>query len=256
MSLTIRCTADTVCTMSDLIPTPERVERRWLDRLQAAIEVLLLSGLVSGFFAILPFSLRAKGNPTLTKDVPTVVLYLLLESWITLIMLFAILKAHGETLRDLGWRTRQWVTDATCGVVLVPVLFVLSGGVNLVFRSWIPKYFTERNPLTEIIRTPHDLALFLLAAFIAGGIKEEFQRAFILIRFREHLGGSGLGLTVWSVAFGLGHYVQGPQGIVAASLFGFLFGLIYLVRGSLIAPIVAHSLYDASALLGYWFTRG
>ncbi len=242
--------------MNDLIPTPERAERRWLDRLQAFLEVLLLSGLVSGFFAILPFSLRAKGSLALTRDVPTVVLYLLLESWITLVMLFAILKAHGETLRDLGWRTAQWAGDVSCGVALVPLLFLLSGGVNLAFRLWLPRFFTERNPLTEIIRTPHDLALFLVAAFIAGGIKEELQRAFMLIRFREHLGGSSVGLLVWSVAFGAGHYVQGPQGMVAATLFGFLFGLIYLIRGSLIAPIVAHSLYDASALLGYWFTRG
>ncbi len=248
-------TADTVSPMNDMIPTPERVERRWLDRVQAIIEVLLMSGLVSGFFAILPFSLRTSGHPSVTQDVPTVVLYLLLESWITLILLFVILKAHGESLAVLGWRTRQWATDVTYGIFLVPLLFALSGFVNLAFRSWLPKYYTERNPLTEIIRTPHDLALFLMAAFIAGGIKEELQRAFILIRFRDHLGGSAVGLLVWSLAFGAGHYVQGPQGMVSATLFGFLFGLIYLARRSLIAPIVAHSLYDASALLGYWFTR-
>ncbi len=247
--------ADTVSNMNDLLPTPDRVERRWMDRLQALVEVLLLSGLVSGFFAVLPFSLRSTGNPAVTKDVPSIVLYLLLESWITLVLLFAILRVHHESIRDLGWRTAQWATDATYGVVLVPLLFVLSGAVNLSFRSWLPKYYVERNPLTDMIRTPHDLGLFLLAAFIAGGIKEEFQRAFILIRFREHLGGAGVGLLVWSVAFGLGHYVQGLQGVVAATLFGFLFGLVYLARRSLIAPIVAHSLYDASALLGYWLTR-
>ncbi len=249
-------TAGTVCSMNELIPQPERAEHRWLDRIQALIEVLLLSGMVSGFLAILPFSLRAKGHPILTRDVPSVVTYLLLESWITLVLLFAVLRAHRETLRDLGWRTRQWVTDATYGIALVPLLFALGGAVNAAFRSWWPKYYVEQNPLTQIIRTPHDLGLFLLAAFIAGGIKEELQRAFILNRFRDHLGGSGIGLLVWSIAFGLGHYVQGLQGIVAATLFGFLFGLSYLVRGSLIAPIVAHSLYDASALLGYWFTRG
>ncbi len=241
--------------MNSLIPTPERAERPWLDRCQALIEVLLLSGLVSGFFAVLPFSLRIKGNSSLTKDVQTVVRYLLLESWITLVLLFAVLRAHCETMRDLGWRTRRWLSDATIGVALVPVLFFLSGAVNLCFRSWLPKYYVDRNPLTDIIRTPHDLALFLLVALIAGGIKEELQRAFILIRFREHLGGAGVGLLVWSLAFGAGHYVQGLQGIVAATVFGFLFGLLYLARGSLIAPIVAHSLYDTAALLGYWFTR-
>ncbi len=242
--------------MNDFIPTSDRAERPWLDRIQALIEVLLLSGLVSGFFAILPFSLRIKGNPSITKDVQTVTLYLLLEAWITLVMLFAVLRAHRETLRDLGWRTRHWLSDAAIGIALVPALFLLSGAVNLSFRIWLPRYYTDRNPLTEIIRTPQDLALFLIAALIAGGIKEELQRAFILTRFREHLGGSAVGLLVWSLAFGAGHYVQGFQGVVAATLFGFLFGLAYLARGSLVAPIVAHSLYDTAALLGYWFTRG
>ena len=72
-------------------------------------------------------------------------------------------------------------------------------------RHYFPRFYTERNPLMEAIRTPSDLALFLVAAVLAGGIKEELQRAFILTRFRDHLGGAGLGLILWSSAFGAGH---------------------------------------------------
>jgi hypothetical protein len=241
--------------MDDFIPTREQPQQRWQDRIQALIEVLLLSGLVSGFFAVLPFSLRARGNLSLTKDVTTVALYLLLESWIALVILYAVMRAHGETPRDLGWRTRHWRSDSIIGAALVPALFLFSAAVNYSFRTWLPHYYVDQNPLTQTIQTPRDLGLFLVAALIAGGIKEELQRAFILIRFRDHLGGSGLGLLVWSVAFGAGHYVQGPQGVVSATLFGFMFGLVYLARRSLIAPIVAHSLYDTAAILGYWFTR-
>jgi uncharacterized protein len=111
----------------------------------------------------------------------------------------------------------------------------------------------ETNPLIEIIRTPQQLGLFIFSALIAGGIKEELQRAFILSRFRKYLGGSLAGLILWSLAFGAGHYAQGVQGIVVASIFGFIFGMIYLISGSLVAPIVAHSIYDTLALLGYWY---
>lgn len=241
--------------MNDLYPAPDRARRNWLGKIQASIEVLLLSGLVSGFFAILPFSLRVRGNASITRDVQTVVLYLLLESWITFVLLYAVLRANRETLGDIGLRTRRWLAEATIGTAAVPLLFLLGGMVNLAFRFFLPQYYIERNPLTELIRTPRDLLLFMLAALIAGGIKEELQRAFVLTRFREHLGGSAVGLLVWSLAFGAGHYVQGVQGVVAATLFGFLFGFLYIIRGSIVAPIVAHSVYDVAAIIGYWFTR-
>jgi membrane protease YdiL (CAAX protease family) len=38
-----------------------------------------------------------------------------------------------------------------------------------------------------------------------------------------------------------------------ATLFGLVFGLLYLMRGSLVAPMVAHGAYDTAALLLYWF---
>jgi membrane protease YdiL (CAAX protease family) len=253
--LTLAVAADTVCVMNEITPPSPRTDRTWLDRLQAIIEVFLLSGLVSGFFAVLPFSLRAEGNLSLTRDARTVALYLLLDTGICLVLLFIVLGAHRETLRDLGVRFAHWRFDALLGFGVVPVLFVLNMVVGLAFRTLLPRYYIDRNPLTEIIHTPQELALFLLSAFIAGGIKEELQRAFILTRFRRYLGGAWVGLFVWSLAFGAGHYAQGLQGVAAAALFGFLFGLIYLLRGSLIAPIVAHSLYDTAALLGYWFSR-
>jgi len=247
--------ADTVSAMDEIIPPPLPKERAWLDRLQAVLEVFLLSGLVSGFFAVLPFSLQAKGGLALTRDARTVALYLLLDTGISLILLFVILGVHRETLRGLGMRFTHWRFDAVLGLGVVPVLFILNAMVGVGFRILLPRYYIDRNPLTEIIHTPQELALFLLSAFVAGGIKEELQRAFIITRFRRHLGGAWLGLVIWSLAFGAGHYAQGLQGIVAATLFGFLFGLIYLLRGSLIAPILAHSLYDTAALLGYWISR-
>jgi membrane protease YdiL (CAAX protease family) len=64
-----------------------------------------------------------------------------------------------------------------------------------------------------------------------------------------------LGLIVWSLAFGAGHYVQGVH-ITIATIYGFVFGILYLLRGSLIAPIVAHAAYDTMALLIYWFAAG
>jgi len=224
-----------------------------MDRFQALFEVLLVSGLISSILAALPFSfLLGKNAGLLLRDVRFLSMFLLLESGITFLLLKVVLKAHGETLRGLGWRWDRWRFNLGLGLALVPLLFLINAAVSLVFRVYLPQYYTERNPLMEIIHTPQQLALFIFAALIAGGFKEELQRAFILNKFRRFLGGAAAGLILWSLAFGAGHYVQGVQGVFLASVYGLLFGIVYLMSGSLVAPIVAHGAYDTLALLGYW----
>jgi membrane protease YdiL (CAAX protease family) len=232
----------------------ELPRKPWIDRIQAVVEILLLSGLVSGFCATLPLPLFHIGDMDfLLKDSKILSFYLLLESGITFFILAVVLKLHRETLDSLGLRWESWKRNAVIGLALVPLLFFINAIVALVFKVYLPRFYTEQNPLIQNVQTRQQLALFVFSAIVAGGIKEELQRAFILNRFRTYLGGAGAGLVIWSLAFGAGHYVQGVPGVVIAALYGFVFGTIYLLSGSLIAPIVAHGLYDSLAILAYWF---
>jgi membrane protease YdiL (CAAX protease family) len=256
MILTGAGAVDRVFRMSDFPLATDPPQNSWLDKLQAIIEVLLLSGLVSGFFAALPFSIRAMGkSEMILTNARLVAASILLEAGICFVLLWLLLRLHRETLKDFSLHLDRWRSDVTVGVSLVPFLFLANFAVTAGFRFFLPKYFLDRNPLTDIIHTPAELAIFIGAALVAGGIKEEVQRAFILTRFRQHLGGATLGLFLWSIVFGAQHYVQGLQGIVTATFFGFLFGVVYLVRGSLLAPMVAHGVYDTLALLGYWVSQ-
>jgi membrane protease YdiL (CAAX protease family) len=232
---------------------PYSVQKNWTSRIQAFFEVLLISGLFSSILAILPFYAILGKSAGLMTDAISTSLYLLLESVITFLLLAMLLKLNSESIRDLGLHWARWRPNVIAGMIVVPFLFIINLFVAYIFQKYFSKYFLETNPLLEIIRTPQQLGLFIFSALIAGGIKEELQRAFILSRFRKYLGGSLAGLVLWSIAFGAGHYAQGVQGIVVASIFGFIFGMIYLISGSLIAPIVAHSIYDTLALLGYWY---
>jgi len=216
-----------------------------------------MSGIISSFLAAFPIiGFRAGRGESLLTDAKTVSFYLLLESAISFLILAFILKAHGEPVGSLGLRWKNWKRNVTAGLVLVPLFFIINGVVAILFKTYLPKYYMELNPLTNMIQTPQQLALFIFSALVAGGIKEELQRAFIINRFRACLGGAGIGLILWSLAFGAGHYLQGVQGIAIASLYGFFFGLVYILSGSLIAPIVAHSAYDTLVLLIYWFLSG
>jgi uncharacterized protein len=231
--------------------------RPLVEKLLAFFEVILLSGLASSSLAYLPlFIVHGKKLDLLASNAKTVSFFLILESAITLLLLAAVLGIHGESFRDLGLRLDRWKTNLSIGLALVPLLFLINALVAFVFRTYLPKYFVEQNPLIDIIRTPQQLVLFIFSALFAGGIKEELQRAFIIRRFSRYLGGAGLGLVLWSFAFGAGHSAQGAQGITAAVLYGFAFGILYLMRGSLIPPMVAHGVYNSLVLLLYWFSSG
>jgi membrane protease YdiL (CAAX protease family) len=238
-------------------PFPDKPRKPLIEKFLALFEVLLLSGLLSSSLAALPLAaFYRKSAELLTNNVKTLSSFLLLETAITICLLLMVLKVHQETICSLGLQWARWKLNLLIGLALVPFLFLINDIVAIAFRLYLPKYYTERNPLTEIIHTPSQLALFVFSALIAGGIKEELQRAFILNRFGRYLGGAGVGLVLWSLAFGAGHYVQGAQGVTIATIYGLIFGITYLLSGSLIAPIVAHGAYDALALLAYWFISG
>jgi membrane protease YdiL (CAAX protease family) len=240
--------------MNSLPPNPDLPRKTIMDRIQALFEVLLLSGLFSSVLAGLilhPF--YGKKPPDLLADAKILSVFLLLESAVTFLILAVILKFRREAISSLGLRWHRWKFHFAVGLALVPLLFLLNGVVTVVFQTYFPQYYLAQNPLIQLIQTPRQLVLIIFSALIAGGIKEELQRAFILTRFREYLGGAGIGLIVWSIGFGAGHYVQGVQGVVAATIYGLIFGIIYLQSRSLIAPITAHGAYDSVALIAYWF---
>jgi hypothetical protein len=86
--------------------------------------------------------------------------------------------------------------------------------------------------------------LFALAVVVAGGIREEIQRAFLLHRFEVWLGGRTVGVIVASAAFGAGHLVQGVDAVIATGLLGAFWGVVYLRRRSVVAPMVSHAGFD------------
>ena len=70
---------------------------------------------------------------------------------------------------------------------------------------------------------------------VAGGVREELQRAFLLHRFRNDLGQPWMGLLITSLAFGLGHTLQGLDAAMITGTLGAIWGAMYLTRGSALA---------------------
>jgi membrane protease YdiL (CAAX protease family) len=102
-----------------------------------------------------------------------------------------------------------------------------------------------------MMTTPRDTAIFAVVVLFAGGVREEVQRAFIIRRFDQYLGGAALGILIFSIVFGLGHVDQGYAAAIATGVLGAAWGVLYWWRQSIIAPMVCHAGFNLSQLLKY-----
>ena len=90
--------------------------------------------------------------------------------------------------------------------------------------------------------------LFVLVALSAGVGEELLFRGFGL-RFLAHFGLAGFTLLLAAAAaFGLLHLYQGAVGVLATSVIDLLLSAVYIATGSLVAPIVLHTLIDLRPL--------
>jgi len=217
-------------------------------RVVALIEVLLCSDVVTQFAiggTLLALGFQPR-NPDGQLSVAYVVALSLGDAALLIGIIFALLFAHGERPRDVFIGRRGVVSEAAFGLWLLPITFALAAAVILSVRRFAPSlHNVENNPLQGLLGTPSDAWWFALVVVVAGGVREEIQRAFLLHRFDVWLGGRTVGVVVTSIAFGAGHFtIQGIDAGLATGLLGLMWALVYLRRRSAIAPMVSHAGFD------------
>lgn len=220
-------------------PVPGRVA-------PALVEVVLCSGfptqlVLSALLAAAGFAALA---PTGEPSFGYVVALTLLDVVVVVGLVAAFLRARNESVRELLLGARPPQREAALGVLLTPPIVVAAIG-GFLLLGWLAPGLRNvpDNPFEAMLGTPGRALLFTLVVVLAGGFREELQRAFILRRFDQHLqhlGGGWLGLAVFSVAFGLGHFIQGWDTVVVTGALGVLWGALYLTRGSAVAAMVSH----------------
>ena len=217
------------------------------DRLAALGEVALCSGfptqlgliLLLGLMGVTPAD--AAGQLSLWY----IVVLSLADAALVLLLVQLLLRAHGERPVAIFLGSRPAGSEALLGVALVPAAFLIAAGAfSIMLRVAPGLHNVPDNPLEALIRSPAGALWFGVVAVVAGGLREEVQRAFILRRFEQHLGGVVTGLVVFSVVFGLGHALQGWDAAVVTGLLGAFWGIVYLIRRSVLAPIVCHAIFN------------
>ena len=166
------------------------------------------------------------------------------------------LRAHGERARDVILGRRPALVEVAAGIPLIFVALGLAVAVILSVQTFAPWLHTvERNPIEGVLQSPRDALLFALVVVVAGGIREEVQRAFVLHRFEQSLGGRTVGVVISSIAFGAGHLLQGRDIAIATGVLGAMWGVVYLTRRSAIAPMVSHAGFDLLQIVQFTLTR-
>ncbi len=164
-----------------------------------------------------------------------------------------LLARSGETPSDMGLDAGNPAQDAARGVVLAAVI----GGTGLAlylaaFRLGISLTVVPESLPAVWWRIP---VLILKAA--QNGILEEVLAIGYLLRRLDQLG-----WTPWraiafsSVLRGSYHLYQGFGGFVGNAAMGLIFGYLYRRWGRVTPLVVAHTLIDAVAFVGYAALHG
>ena len=160
-----------------------------------------------------------------------------------LVLLFLV--AHGESPREILTGRRRALPEVLHGISLTFVALAIGVAVLVTVQRFAPALHTvPENPLQALLTSRRNALIFAVVVVIAGGVREEIQRAFLLHRFEQYLGGGTVGVIVTSIAFGSGHLLQGVDAAIATGLLGAFWGIVYLRRRSVIAPMVSHAGFD------------
>ena len=124
------------------------------------------------------------------------------DTAVLIALMVAITRAHGDS-PWLLWRGRApLISEIVVGLMLVPVAVFMVAFLMGLIRTLAPElHNVPENPLEALATEARaEPLLFAIVAIVAGGIREELQRAFLLQRFERHLGGATAGVIVLSTS--------------------------------------------------------
>ena len=238
------------------LPLPPRILP--VQRLAALFEVTLCSGFPSQLFLIGVLTGLGMQFRTPAGDLsPAFVFTLSLADTVIVVgLVLFFLRAHRESFWQVLVGPHRLWREGALGIILTPAIFMLVMMVMAIILTFTPSlHNVPKNPLEDMLKNRQDALIFAFVVMVAGGVREELQRGFILHRFEQYLGGGLVGVVVFSAVFGLGHIDQGNDASIATAMLGAVWGSLYLIRRSVVAPMVSHAAFNLAQLVNYLALR-
>jgi uncharacterized protein len=163
-------------------------------------------------------------------------------------LVFYFIWRNGETLRDLGWTWKNRWVDVFLGLALfLPFTFVASILERFLRQAGLSA--PSGPPAFLAAHGPYEIVLGIVLVIIVALAEETIFRGYLLLRFQGAQMGPLAAAFLSSVIFSLGHGYEGTAGVITVGYMGLTFALIYLWRGSLVAPVILHFLQDFSGIV-------
>lgn len=200
-------------------------------------------------------------NPSNNIDIDSRILQLYLPSLVFQGMIFMILiliilknplRRNGdymtitESLDGIGVKRADfnWL-NLVIGVIFVFVAIIILNMISNIIGYY---GFFEIEDITYLLpRTPTEKAFWVALSISAGVTEELCFRGFVISRMTILTGSVWPGVIIGALSFGMGHLYQGWAGVLLIGLYGVMFGLLFVARGSLIPCVIAHTLQDILA---------
>jgi membrane protease YdiL (CAAX protease family) len=175
---------------------------------------------------------------------------------------FALMDWHGvlrltpQVMENPGVLAGQMARIAIAVLTAGFFLVALLPGAACLFRERSRKAYTRalaKSSLSYLFPVGVQQRRWYGFLSIAAGICEEVMfRGFLLTVARGDLKmGLMVALLGTSVAFGFNHLYQGPKGMVTTAVTGLMLGLVAVLTGGLVGPMILHAAIDLQILLIY-----
>jgi len=150
------------------------------------------------------------------------------------------------------WRGRvDFFVD--CGIALGfwAVVLVVLGSL-----SHLLDFSGEEAAKFLLPRTPLEMVVFVLLAWVAGFCEELVFRGYLQRQFFAWTGSVVAGVALQALVFGAAHLYQGPKAVLVISVYGAMFGTLAALRKSLRPGMIQHVGQDTvSGLAGSFLMK-
>jgi len=168
-------------------------------------------------------------------------------------LVFYLLAREGEGPSALGLDTTRAASDVARGAVLAAVI----GGTGLALYIAAFHLGISLNVVPETLPSVWWRIPVLVLDAAQNGILEEVLVLGYLLRRLDQLGWTpAKAIALAAVVRGSYHLYQGFGGFIGNAILGVIFGVLYKRWGRITPMVIAHTLIDTGAFVGYAVLHG
>ena len=166
---------------------------------------------------------------------------------VALVWLF--LSKNGEPLASIGLNNRGRRREIVLGGALYVVLAPVVGGVESLLHAAGMAEPSTRLPDFLTVTGNAELILAVILVAVVAIAEEIIFRGYLIRRITQITGSTGAAVALSSILFAFGHGYEGTIGVITVGVTGLCFALVYLWRGSLVAPVTMHFILDFTGIV-------